>query len=158
MSFFFWPLCCLLFDLCLLITPLVSSKIVLSVVWFTSSNYPFGIFKLLAIVLSVVWFTSSNYPFGIFKLLDIVLSVVWITSFNYPFGIFKLFFFFFLRLLLACYFFYQEKFSNMLYAIARLFILKCKSYMNKFYFHIYSKWDHCIIHVHVTIRLNKIWL
>jgi hypothetical protein len=35
--------------------------------WFTTSNYPFGIFKLLAIVMSVLWFTTSNYPFGIFN-------------------------------------------------------------------------------------------
>jgi hypothetical protein len=66
--------------------------IVLSVLLFTSSDYPFGIFKLLVIVLSVLLFTSSDYPFGIFKLLVIVLSVLLFTASDYPFGIFKLFF------------------------------------------------------------------
>jgi hypothetical protein len=33
-------------------------------------------FVLLAIVLSVLLFTASDYPFGIFKLLAIVLSVL----------------------------------------------------------------------------------
>jgi hypothetical protein len=33
-----------------------------------ASDYPFGIFKLLAIVLSVpLRFTASDYPFGILK-------------------------------------------------------------------------------------------
>jgi len=88
LSFFFWPLRCLLFDLWLLITPLVSSN------------------------------------------------------------------FFFLCLLLAFYFFDQEKFSNMLYVIARLFSLKCNSCMNNYSLYIYSKLDHC--RIHVTIRLNYI--
>ena len=179
---FFWSLSCLFFDLSLLITPLVSFGhcivcsliyvfwlplwyllvIVLSVLWFTSSGYHFGIlwslyclffdlrllittlvsfghcivcsliyvfwlplWYLLVIVLSVLWFTSSGYPFGIFwslsclffdlsllitplvsfghcivcsliyvfwlplwYLLVIVLSVLWFTSSGYPFGIF----------------------------------------------------------------------
>jgi hypothetical protein len=182
LSFFFWPLCCLSFDLRLLITPLVSFghcvvcpliygfwlplwylfAIVLSVLWSTASDYPFGIFwplcclsfdlrllitslvsfvhcvvcpliydfwlplwYLLTIVLSVLWSTASDYLFGIFwplcclsfdlrllitslvsfdhcvvcpliygfwlplwYLLAIVLSVLWFTSSDYPFGIF----------------------------------------------------------------------
>jgi competence transcription factor ComK len=48
--------------------------------WFTASDYPFGIFKLLTIILSVLWFTASGYPFGIFKLLTIILSVLVIRS------------------------------------------------------------------------------
>ena len=177
-----WPLYCLSCDLPLLITPLVSFDhcivcpviyhfwlplwyllaIVLSVLWFTTSDYPFGIFwplyclssdlslliiplvsfghcivcpvnyhfwlplwYLLAIVLSVLWFTTSDYSFGIFwplyclscdlslliiplvsfghcivcpvnyhfwlplwYLLAIVLSVLWFTTSDYPFGIF----------------------------------------------------------------------
>ena len=182
LSFFFWPLCCLSFDLRLLITPLVSFghcvvcpliygfwlplwylfAIVLSVLWSTASDYPFGIFwplcclsfdlrllitslvsfvycvvcpliyvfwlplwYLLTIVLSVLWSTASDYLFGIFwplcclsfdlrllitslvsfdhcvvcpliygfwlplwYLLAIVLSVLWFTASDYPFGIF----------------------------------------------------------------------
>jgi hypothetical protein len=128
-----WSLYCLFFDLRLLITPLVSFGhcivcsliyvfwlplwyllvIVLSVLWFTSSVYPFGIFwslyclffdlrllittlvsfghcivcsliyvfwlplwYLLVIVLSVVWFTSSDYHYGIFQIL-----LLWLIQF-----------------------------------------------------------------------------
>jgi hypothetical protein len=54
----FWPLCFLFFfDLELQITDLVSSNSSISVAWF-----------ILDIVLSVLWFTASDYPFGIFKL------------------------------------------------------------------------------------------
>jgi hypothetical protein len=50
---------------------------VLSVLRCTASEYPFGIFLLLAIVLSVLLrYTDSDYPFGIFILLAIVLSVL----------------------------------------------------------------------------------
>ena len=64
---------------------------------------PFGIFKLFSvlsvsvIVLSVLWFTASDYPFGIFKLFfvlsvsPIAWSVLQCTASDYPFGIFKLF-------------------------------------------------------------------
>jgi hypothetical protein len=180
----FWSLYCLFFDLSLLVTPLVSFGhcivcsliyvfwlplwyllvIVLSVLWFTSSDYPFGIFwslycmffdlrllvtplvsfghcivcsliyvfwlplwYLLVIVLSVLWFTSSDFPFGIFwslyclffdlrllittlvsfghcivcsliyvfwlplwYLLVIVLSVLWFMSSDYHYGIFQI--------------------------------------------------------------------
>jgi hypothetical protein len=163
LSFFFWPLCCLSFDLRLLITSLVSFvhcvvcpliyvfwlplwyllTIVLSVLWSTASDYLFGIFwplcclsfdlrllitslvsfdhcvvcplilcllitplvsfghcvvcpliygfwlplwYLLAIVLSVLWSTSSDYPVGIFWPLC-CLSFDFMSS-DYPFGIF----------------------------------------------------------------------
>ena len=63
----------------------------LSVLRFTDSDYPFGIFKHLTIVLSVLLFTDSDYPFGIFKHLAIALSVLLrFTDSDYPFGIFKL--------------------------------------------------------------------
>jgi hypothetical protein len=43
----------------------------------TASDYPIGIFKLLAIVLSVLlWLTTSDYLVGIFKLLAILMSVL----------------------------------------------------------------------------------
>ena len=177
----FWSLCCLSCDLLLLITPLVSCGhcvvcpliygfwlllwclvvIVLSVLWFTASDYSFGVFWslcclscdlrllitplvscghwvvcpviysfwllrwcLLVIVLSVLWFTASDYSFGVFWslcclscdlrllvtpmvscghcvvcpviygfwlllwcLLVIVLSVLWFTASDYSFGI-----------------------------------------------------------------------
>jgi hypothetical protein len=41
--------------------------IVLAVLLFTASDYPFGIFTLLTIVLAVLLFTASDYPFGIFN-------------------------------------------------------------------------------------------
>ena len=158
LSFFFWPLCCMSYDLRLLITPLVSFghcvvcpmiyvfwlplwyllAIVLYVLWFTSSDYPFGIFwplccmsydlrllitplvsfghcvvcpmiyvfwlplwYLLAIVLYVLRFTVSDYPFGIFWPLccmsyDLRLLITPLVSFGhcvvcpmiYVFGIF----------------------------------------------------------------------
>ena len=158
----FWPLYCLSFDLQLLITSLISSghyivcpliysfwlplwyllAIILSVLWFTASDYPFGIFwplyclsfdlqllitplvsfghyiiwpliysfwlllwYLLAIILSDLWFTASDYSFGIFwplyclafdlrllitlwYLLAIILSVLWFTASDYLFDIF----------------------------------------------------------------------
>jgi hypothetical protein len=63
----FWPLYCLyFFDLRLLITPLVSFGHCIAC---TSLIYSFWLplWYLLAIVLSVLlWFTASDYPFGIF--------------------------------------------------------------------------------------------
>jgi hypothetical protein len=63
----FWPLCCRsFFDLRLLITPLVSFG---HCVVCPSLIYGFSLplWYLLAIVLSVLlWFTASDYPFGIF--------------------------------------------------------------------------------------------
>ena len=65
LSFFFWPLCCLsFFDLWILITPLVScGHCVVS-----PSIYGFWLplWYLVAIVLSVLRFMDSDYPFGIF--------------------------------------------------------------------------------------------
>ena len=63
----FWPLCCVsFFDLQILITPLVSFG---HCVVCPSSIYRFWLllWHLVAIVLSVLlWFTVSDYPFGIF--------------------------------------------------------------------------------------------
>ena len=76
----------------LLITPLVSSNIWplhLCVRRFTDSDYPFGIFKCVAIALSVLWFTDSDYSYGIFKCVAIALSVLWFTDSDDPFDIFK---------------------------------------------------------------------
>jgi hypothetical protein len=72
----FWPLYCMSFDLRLLITPLLSSNFwplyCLSVLQFKTSDYTFGIFKLLAIVLSILPFKTSDYPCGVFKLFLVV--------------------------------------------------------------------------------------
>ena len=54
LSFFFWPLCCLV----LLLLAIVLSVLLLAIVFSV---------LLLAIVLSVLRFTDSDYPFGIFK-------------------------------------------------------------------------------------------
>ena len=59
-----WSLCCLSFDLRLLVTPLVSfSHCVVC-----PSIYGFWLLLwcLLVIVLSVLWFTASDYSFGVF--------------------------------------------------------------------------------------------
>jgi hypothetical protein len=60
----FWPLYCLSFDLWLLITlwylQTFGHCIVCPLIY--GFWLPFGIFKLLAIVLSVLWFTASDYP------------------------------------------------------------------------------------------------
>jgi hypothetical protein len=58
----------------------------LSVLRFTASDYPFGIFTLLTMALSVLRFTASDYPFGIFTLLVMALSVLRFTASDYPFG------------------------------------------------------------------------
>jgi hypothetical protein len=124
----FWPLCCLfLFDFQILITPLVSFvhcvvcsclifrfwlllwylfAIVLSfLVWFTDSDYPFGIFwslcclffyDLRVLITPLVSFghcvvySSTIYRFWLllWYLLAIVLSVlVWFSDSDYSFGI-----------------------------------------------------------------------
>ena len=58
LSFVFWPLCCLSFDLRILIAPVVSS---------TSTSRWLFVLCLLAIVLSVLlWFTDYDCPCGIF--------------------------------------------------------------------------------------------
>jgi hypothetical protein len=68
LSLFFWPLCCLsFFDLRILITPSVSFGLC---VVCPSLIYGFWLplQYLLALVLSVLWFTDSDYLFSIFKL------------------------------------------------------------------------------------------
>jgi hypothetical protein len=98
--FFFWPLCRLLFDLQILITPLVSSNSSVFLL-FTASDY------LLVSSNSSVFllFTASDYPFGIFKLFGLssiysfwlpfwylqTLVFFLFSASDYPFGIFKLF-------------------------------------------------------------------
>ena len=125
----FCPLCCLSFDLRLLITLWYLPPFAHCVVYPLIYGFwlPFGIFHLLPIVLSILWFTASDYPlvsstfcplcclsfdlrllitlwylppfahcvvypliygfwlpFGIFHLLPIVLSILWFTSSDYP--------------------------------------------------------------------------
>ena len=148
---FFWSLCCLSFNLQLLITSLVSFGhyvvcpliyrfwlplwyllvIILFVLWFTYSDYLFGIcwslcclsfnlqllitslvsfghyvvcpliysfwlplWYLLVIMLFVLWFTDSDYLFGIWLplwyllvIMVIILFVLWFTYSDYLFGI-----------------------------------------------------------------------
>ena len=120
----FWLPLCLSCNLPLLITPLVSFGhcIVCPVIY----DFWLPLWYLLAIVLSVLWFTTSDCPFGIFwplyflscdlpllitplvsfghcivcpaiyhfwlplwYLLVIALSVLRLTTSDYPFGIFK---------------------------------------------------------------------
>ena len=75
LSFFFWPLYCLFFFvLWPLITPLVSFGhcVVCSSLYY---GLWLPLWYLLAIVLSVLlWFTASDYPFGIFKLFFPILA------------------------------------------------------------------------------------
>ena len=101
----FWPLCCLSFDLRIMIIPLVSfghCVVCPSLIY----GLWLSLWYLLAIVLSVLWFTDYDYPFSIFwplcclsffdlrimiiplVSLAIVLSVLWFTDYDYPFGIF----------------------------------------------------------------------
>jgi hypothetical protein len=89
----FWPLYCLSFYLRPLITPLVSSGHCIV----SPSIYGFWLplWYLLAIVLSLLLFTASDYPFGIFcpsiygfwlplwYLLAIVLSLLLFTASGY---------------------------------------------------------------------------
>ena len=86
----FWPLCCLtFFDLQILITPLVSFGH--CVVW-PSSIYRFWLplWYILAIVLSVLlWYTDSNYLFGIFwplcclTFFDLQIMITSLVSFGH---------------------------------------------------------------------------
>jgi hypothetical protein len=87
------------------------NTILLSVPWFTASDYLFGTFSLIplyclsldlrllitslvlffnTIVLSVPWFTASGYLFWYFFLNTIVLSVPRFTASDYFFGTFSL--------------------------------------------------------------------
>ena len=61
---FFWSLCCLSFDLQLLITSLVSfgHYVVCPLIY----RFWLPLWYLLVIMLFVLWFTDSGYPFGIF--------------------------------------------------------------------------------------------
>ena len=86
----FWPLCCLsLFDLQLLITSLVSfGHCIVCPCLIYSFWLP--LWYLLAIVLSVlVWFTASDYLFGIFwplyclSLFDLQLLITSLVSFGH---------------------------------------------------------------------------
>ena len=99
-----WPLYCLsFFDSRLLITPLVSFGH--CIVCPSIPGFWLPLWYLLAIVLSVLRFPASDYPFGIFGhcivcpsipgfwlplwyLLAIVLSVLRFPASDYPFGIF----------------------------------------------------------------------
>ena len=98
-SFFFWSLYCLFFfDIQILITPLVSF---VHCVVCSSLIYRFWLplWYLLVIVLSVLlWYTDSDYPFGIFWSLcclfffdiHILITSLWYlryTDSDYPFGI-----------------------------------------------------------------------
>jgi hypothetical protein len=62
----FWPLYCLSFNLQLLITPLVSFDH--CIVCPSIYSFWLPLWYLLTIILSVLQFTASDYPFGIFKL------------------------------------------------------------------------------------------
>ena len=135
----FWPLCCLIFYLQILITPLVFFGH--CVVWSSIYRFWLPLWYLLATVLSVLLFTDSDYPFDIFwplcclifldlqilitplvsfghcvvcssiygfwlplwYLLAIVLSVLLFTDSDYPFGIFwpLCCLFFYLRILIT---------------------------------------------------------
>ena len=86
--FFFWSLHCLPFDLRLLITPLVSFGhcIVCPLIY----GFWLPLWYLLVIALSALWFTASDYPFGIFWLPLWYLLITSLISSDYPFGIFWL--------------------------------------------------------------------
>jgi hypothetical protein len=60
-----WPLCCLSFNICLLINPLVSCGHCVACPSIYAFWYP--LWYLVAIVLSVLQYMPSDYPFGIFK-------------------------------------------------------------------------------------------
>ena len=80
----FWSLCCLSFDLQILITSLVSfgHYIVCPLIYV----FWLPVWYLLVIMLFVLWFTYSGYPFG--YLLVIMLFVLWFKYSDYPFGFF----------------------------------------------------------------------
>ena len=80
----FWSLCCLSFDLQILITSLVSfgHYVVCPLIY----RFWLPLWYLLVIMLFVVWFMYSDYLFGIFMV--IMLFVVWFTYSDYLFGFF----------------------------------------------------------------------
>jgi hypothetical protein len=85
----FWSLCCLsFFDLRLLITPLVSFGH--CVVCPSIYGFWLPLWYLLVIVLSVLRFTASDYPFGIFwslrcLSLDLRLPITLLASSNFSY-------------------------------------------------------------------------
>ena len=99
-SFVVFRLYCLSFDLQLLVTPLVYSDCIVC-----PSIYNFWLpFWCIQTVLSVLRFTTSGYPFGVFRLyclsfnfwlplwgIQTVLSVLLFTTSDYPFGVFGLY-------------------------------------------------------------------
>ena len=105
------------FDIRILVTPLVSfGHCVVVLLWYTDSDYPFGVSTPLVghCVVVLLWYTDSDYPFGIFWPLCgcifwplcgcpsliygfwlplwYILAIVWLsfllTDTDYPFGIF----------------------------------------------------------------------
>jgi hypothetical protein len=87
----FWPVCRLsYFDLCLLITPLVSfGQCIVCPTLIYASWLP--LWYLLAIVSSVLlWFIPPDYPFGIFcpvyrlSYFDLCLLITLLLSFGWP--------------------------------------------------------------------------
>ena len=98
---FRWPLCCLFFDIWIMITPLVSSSSsykMLNTVVDDISQALFKLYSKMSIsLISVVRVTRSLVlcVFGrslfVLFLLVIVLFVLWYTESDYLFGIFKLF-------------------------------------------------------------------
>jgi hypothetical protein len=58
-----WSLCCLFFDIQILITPLVSCGH--CVVCFLTSRFWLHLWYLVVVVLSVLWHTDYDYTFGI---------------------------------------------------------------------------------------------
>ena len=78
-------LCCLFFDIRIMITPLVSFGLVLSVLLrYTDYDYPFGIFWPCVVCSSSIY--GLRLP--LWYLLAIVLSVLRYTDYDYPFDIF----------------------------------------------------------------------
>ena len=88
----FWPLCCLCFDLWLLITPLVPFGH--CVVYALIYGFWLPLWYLLAIVLSMLWFMAFDYPFGIFWPLcclcfDLWLLITPLVSSNFSYILIK---------------------------------------------------------------------
>ena len=97
--------CLSFFDLRILITPLVSSNFLPVLLWFTDSDYPFGIFKLLACPSLIyglwlpLWYLQTSC-LSFFDLRILITTLVasnflpvllWITDSDYNFGSLKLF-------------------------------------------------------------------
>ena len=61
----------------------------LFILWFTTSDYPFGTFWLPLWYLLITPLVPSDYPFGIFWLPLWYLLITPLVSSDYPFGIFK---------------------------------------------------------------------